>query len=69
MTKPWIVYLSGPIPGLLQGGDHMKQEPEKECATCRYAGASMLENPCRSCLIQTRKGDEYPKWEPQEDDE
>ncbi len=48
----------------------MKQEPEKECATCRYAGASMLENPCRSCLMKTRwAGEDYPKWEPQEDDE
>ena len=48
----------------------MKEEQqEKCCTTCRHAAASMMKDPCRSCLILTRKGDEYPKWEPQEDDE
>ena len=49
----------------------MKKEPEKECATCRYAGASPLKDPCNSCMRDTLRfcGEVYPKWEPQEDDE
>lgn len=47
----------------------MKQEPEKECTTCRCSGASMLKDPCNICLKQTRFEDEYPWWEPNEDPE
>ena len=44
---------------------------EKECATCKYAGVSLLEDPCYGCLrITTRfKGETYPEWEPREDNE
>ena len=49
----------------------MKQEPEKEYATCRYAGASMLEDPCATCIKMTMRlhNEVYPKWEPNEDPE
>lgn len=49
----------------------MKHEPEKECATCAYAGAPLLEDPCKSCMRDTMRfnSEIYPRWEPREDDE
>lgn len=38
------------------------------CGTCKYAAASLLEDPCYKCLKNTFrfKGEAYPEWEPQE---